>query len=207
MSKPIITEADFDVFQIPGLEARMQALIGQVRPKLEELGGLLAPTLTGLCGHEMIPHVARHARRTVNPPADTWVAWANSKRGYKALPHFQLGLWSTHLFIQFAVIYESPNKEVFADHLLRQLDDVKTSIPSGFFWSVDHTQPEVTPHAELDEQGLSRIAERLKQVKKAEALCGLRLDRQDPLLRDGDALLRTAEETFTRLLSLYRMAF
>ena len=35
------------------------------------------------------PHVAKHARRSVNPPKDTWVAFATSKRGYKMLPHFK----------------------------------------------------------------------------------------------------------------------
>ena len=26
------------------------------------------------------------------------------------MPHFQIGLWETHMFIWFAVIYEAPNK-------------------------------------------------------------------------------------------------
>ncbi|WP_397261357.1 DUF1054 family protein [Peribacillus simplex] len=29
-----------------------------------------------LTGDEMYPHVAKHARRKVNPPNDTWVAFA-----------------------------------------------------------------------------------------------------------------------------------
>ncbi|MDQ0168823.1 uncharacterized protein YktB (UPF0637 family) [Paenibacillus tundrae] len=65
---------DFDVFQVPGLEPRMEMLIERVRPKLEALGAELAPYLTELCGEEMFVHVAKHARRTVNPPIDTWVA-------------------------------------------------------------------------------------------------------------------------------------
>lgn len=206
MSKPIFTPTDFDVFQVPGLEPRMSALIEHVRPKLEELGNLLAPRLTELCGHEMIPHVAKHARRTVHPPNDTWVAWANSKRGYKALPHFQLGMWSTHVFLQFAVIYESPNKAVFGEHLLRDLDDVRQTIPGTFFWSGDHMQPDVTLQQTMSDDDFRAFADRLMHVKKAEALCGLKIDRNDPLLRDGDKLLQTAEETFAQLLPLYRMA-
>ncbi len=31
----------------------------------------------------MFPHVAKHARRSVNPPADSWVAFANSKEAIK----------------------------------------------------------------------------------------------------------------------------
>lgn len=108
---------DFDVFKVPGLEPRMEALIANVRPKLTMLGDEIAPFLSALCGEEMFPHVAKHARRTINPPNDTWVAWAASKRGYKALPHFQVGMFESHLFIIFAVIYESPNKVTFAKHL------------------------------------------------------------------------------------------
>ncbi len=104
------TSEDFDVFLIDGLEARMDALKSTIRPKLEFLGQYFAPLLTTLTSDEMFVHVAKHARRTINPPMDTWVAFANNPRGYKMLPHFQIGLWKTHLFIWFAVIYESPQK-------------------------------------------------------------------------------------------------
>src|SRR5690606_10184335 len=92
------TQEDFDVFAIEGLEARMNGIKQQIRPKLEWLGQYFAPTLTMATGEEMFAHVAKHARRTINPPNDTWVAWANDKRGYKKHPHFQIGLWGTHLF-------------------------------------------------------------------------------------------------------------
>lgn len=104
------THDDFAVFQIEGLEPRMDALIARVRPKLNELGNELAPVLSALCGEEMFPHVAKHARRTVHAPNDTWVAWGPNKRGYKALPHFQVGMFYSHLFVVFAIIYESSNK-------------------------------------------------------------------------------------------------
>jgi hypothetical protein len=31
----------------------------------------------------------------------------------KKLPHFQIGLWDTHMFVWFAIIYESPIKEEY----------------------------------------------------------------------------------------------
>ena len=85
------TNEDFDVFLIDGLEARMDALKTTIRPKLEQLGAYYAPSLSALTGDEMFVHVAKHARRTINPPKDTWVAFANNPRGYKMLPHFQIG--------------------------------------------------------------------------------------------------------------------
>ncbi|ASB89775.1 UPF0637 protein YktB [Bacillus sonorensis] len=105
------TEEDFHTFTIEGLDARMGVLKETVRPKLQGLGEHFAPVLSVLTGDEMFVHVAKHARRSVNPPDDSWVAFANNKRGYKKLPHFQIGLWKTHVFVWFALIYESPSRK------------------------------------------------------------------------------------------------
>lgn len=201
------TSEDFAVFDIPGLEPRMSALIEQVRPKLARIGEEIAPFLSALCGEPMFPHVAKHARRTVHPPDDTWVAWANSKKGYKAHPHFQVGLWSSHLFIQFAIIYESPNKSVFARHLAEKLPEVMAAIPARYYWSVDHTSPTVTPHSEMTEEKLLAAADRLVRVKKAEALCGLALFPGEEAVTDGAKLLQTIQSAFETLLPLYRISF
>ena len=207
MTFPTFESADFDVFHISGLEPRMEALIERVRPKLTLLGEQLAPFLSAHCGEPMFPHVAKHARRTINPPADTWVAWANSKKGYKAHPHFQVGLWSTHLFIQFAVIYESDNKEIFARHLEQRLDDLRRLIPADFRWSTDHMQPESTAHGDMSSDDFVRMIDKLKRVKKTEALCGIRIERNDPLLADADRFADTIRHTFERVMPLYRLAF
>ncbi|MCK8486090.1 DUF1054 domain-containing protein [Paenibacillus sp. MBLB2552] len=207
MSFEGFTTQDFDALTVPGLEPRMEAIISHIRPKLEMLGTELVPFLSALCGEEMFPHVAKHARRTVNPPNDTWVAWAASKRGYKALPHFQVGMFSTHLFMIFAVIYESPNKSVFAKYLDKQAAQIKKTMPDGFYWSLDHMSPGGTPHQEADTKQLKAWAEQLKTVKKSEALCGLRLERNDPIVSDGTKLIQTVQETFQTLLPLYKNAF
>lgn len=204
-------EKDFAVFEIEGLEPRMNALIENVRPKLDELGRTIAPFLSAKCGEEMHPHVAKHARRTVHPPNDTWVAWAASKRGYKALPHFQVGMFADYLFIVMAVIYESPNKTVLAGALKKHERQVLGLVPdelqNAFHWSVDHTKPGGTKHSELGSEGLNQIAERLGTIKKSEVLCGLFLQKDDARLRDGETLVQTIEETFETLLPLYKMAF
>ncbi|MNJ55215.1 DUF1054 domain-containing protein [Paenibacillus bouchesdurhonensis] len=201
------TSPDFDSLNIPGLEPRMKAIIANIRPKLEALGGEIAPYLSALCGEEMFPHVARHARRTINPPNDTWIAWSSSKRGYKALPHFQVGMFSTHLFVIFAVIYESPNKEAIAKYLEKHTAQVQKLIPSDFYWSTDHMKPEGSLHRDMDKNALLQMADKLKTVKKSELLCGLRLDRDHPLLQDGAGLTGTIEQTFETLLPLYKGSF
>ncbi|KHF36666.1 hypothetical protein CM49_00972 [Paenibacillus sp. P1XP2] len=161
---------DFEVFNVLGLEPRMEALIANVRPKLEELGREMAPFLSALCGEEMFPHVAKHARRTINPPNDTWVAWAASKRGYKALPHFQVGMFESHLFIIFAVIYESPNKVTFAKHLEKNRSQVIQSLPAHFYWSMDHMDPGFIPHADMAQGFLGNGGQAGKGEKSRGAL-------------------------------------
>lgn len=201
------TEQDFDSLKVPGLEPRMEAIISRVRPKLEALGGALSPYLSVLCGEDMYPHVAKHARRKVNPPIDTWIAWASSKRGYKALPHFEVGMFSTHLFIIFAVIYESPNKAVFADYVQKHTAKIKKAVPGEFYWSMDHMDPGGKLHTDTSSQTLKDMAEKLKTVKKAEIMCGLRIERDDPILGDGEKLTAKIEETFGSLLPLYQASF
>ncbi|HEY8343050.1 MAG TPA: DUF1054 domain-containing protein [Calditerricola sp.] len=198
--------ADFDVLTVPGLEARMRAIKETVRPKLEALGQRLAPVLSAMSGDAFFAHVAKHARRTVNPPDSTWVAWAANRRGYKKDPHFQVGVWSTHLFVWFALFAESPLKARFAANLEAHLAEIRTALPAHFRWAEDHTVPGSTPHAEMTDDDFATLIRRLKTVKKAEVLCGITLDRTDPLLADGDALVARIEETFERLMPLYRLA-
>jgi len=198
------TSADFTVFSLPGFEERMGALKQIVRPKLEAIGAQLAPALSEAVGMPMYAHVAKHARRTVNPPKDTWVAWSANARGYKAHPHFQVGLWGTHVFALFAMIYEAPQKASFARQLRENLDQLR--MPADFVWSGDHMQPGAVPHGEMDAEAFRVFVDRLEQVKKAEALCGIHLMADDPLLTDGDAFLERVMEVFRTTMPLYRMA-
>src|SRR5690625_163422 len=88
---------DFSVFKIDGLEKRMEAIQKQIQPKFKELGTELVEDLSTYLGNEVFLHIAKHARRTVNPPQDTWLAIADNKRGYKKHPHFQVGLFDDQI--------------------------------------------------------------------------------------------------------------
>jgi uncharacterized protein YktB (UPF0637 family) len=200
------TEADFDVFTIDGLDARMDALKLQIRPKLEELGKHFAPTLSSLAGDEMHYHVAKHARRTINPPKDTWVAFASNPRGYKMLPHFQIGLWETHVFIWFAVIYEAPDKEAFGKKLAENINSIYSQTPQEFYWSGDHMKPDATLHSSMSKDELLSMFTRLQSVKKAEILCGMNIPRDEATKLDGEEMLARIEFVFKEILPLYKLA-
>ncbi|WP_026584271.1 YktB family protein [Bacillus sp. J33] len=206
MSFSGFTNEDFDVFKINGLDDRMEALKSTIRPKLEELGRHFASTLSGLSGDEMFPHVAKHARRTKNPPNDTWVAFASNARGYKMLPHFQIGLWETHVFIWFAVIYEAPNKQEIGKAFEDSLEKLYNEIPKDYVWSGDHTKPSAIPHNLLSKEELKSMFVRLQTVKKAEILCGFHISREEAVSMPADQFIEKADSVFRNLLPLYKMA-
>ena len=200
------TKEDFDVFLIDGLEARMDALKETVRPKLESLGQYFAPTLSTLTGDEMFVHVAKHARRTINPPKDTWVAFANNPRGYKMLPHFQIGLWNTHLFVWFAVIYEAPQKEAIGERFQKKVNKIYKEIPKDFVWSLDHTKPETYKHGQITKDLLHTYFDRLQNVKKAELLSGYVIDKEEVVQLGSDGLLQKINDVFIKVAPLYKIA-
>ncbi|WP_342512735.1 DUF1054 domain-containing protein [Sporosarcina sp. FSL K6-1522] len=193
---------DFAVFSIEGLEKRMEALQSIIQPKFTFLGNHFAAQLSAHGTGEFFPHVARHARRTVNPPRDSWVAFAPAKRGYKALPHFQIGLWGTHLFIILAVIYENPDKKGIAERL-GQHSALFTALPDTYIVSGDHMKPEATAIGEAGEAGLEKLLGRLQTVKKAEFLVGRHLAAQDAIQLSEKEFIAYAEETFDSLLPIY----
>ncbi|ETT85716.1 DUF1054 domain-containing protein [Viridibacillus sp. FSL R5-0477] len=203
MPKTKWTQKDFDVFSIDGLEPRMEALINTVRPKFEELGTAFSTYFSAKTADEFYPHVAKHARRKVNPPKDSWVAFAPYKRGYKSIPHFQLGLFGTHLFIILCVIYEAPSKVEIADRLLKKQNSFK-KLPKNFYVSGDHFSPEgINIKDALNDGQLVGLLERLRDVKKGEFIVGLQIPKEDAVQLTAEEFEKLTEETFDALLPIY----
>ncbi|KAA9026020.1 YktB family protein [Niallia endozanthoxylica] len=199
------SKSDFEVFSIDGLENRMDALITHIRPKLDALGEHFAQTLSVMTGQEIFAHVAKHARRKVNPPNDTWVAFANNSRGYKMLPHFQIGLWGSHVFIWFAMIYEAPRKTEYGKIFQSNVNQIFHDIPKDFVWSIDHMKPDVLKHAELSKEELVDMFVRLQTIKKAEILCGYQISREEAIEMSGQQLIDQIQRVFTQVLPLYKL--
>ncbi|WP_050181568.1 YktB family protein [Domibacillus robiginosus] len=198
------TEEDFHTFQINGLEERMTAIQERIQPKFNELGSTLADDLSILLGQEMFLHIARHVRRKVNPPNDTWLAIANNKRGYKQHPHFQVGLFDDHVFVWLAFIYELPGKKEIAETFLTHQQVLQDHIPAHYVVSLDHLKKDAETWGELNiEQALKRF----RDVKKAELLIGRHIQSDDPVLQDGEALYALIKETFQTLLPIYQLAY
>jgi uncharacterized protein YktB (UPF0637 family) len=205
MTAKTFKEKDFTVFSVDGLEERMSAIKVNIHPKLEALGEQFAHFLTKETGESFFYHVAKHARRKVNPPNDTWVAFSTNKRGYKMLPHFQIGLWGTHAFIYFGLIYECPQKREAAHAFLKHLNDLKENIPNDFVWSIDHTKPDVKSHDTLQLEELQKMIERLSTVKKAELLVGVHMSPEEFTNLTDEQFIKKIEATLHSLLPIYKI--
>jgi uncharacterized protein YktB (UPF0637 family) len=206
MSFTGFTQTDFDTFSIDGLEARMEAIRERIQPKFKSLGDSLSGELSVLSGNEMHLHIAKHARRKVNPPVDTWLAICHNKRGYKQVPHFQIGLFDDRVFIWLALIYELPNKQAIADAYIQNLSAIQKALPDSFLLSYDHMKKDTVPVNKLDKQAWIDSLQKFRNIKKAELLVGLNLRYDDPIVSHGGQFERLAKDTFETLLPLYQMA-
>jgi uncharacterized protein YktB (UPF0637 family) len=201
------SQSDFNTFTIDGLDARMEAIRERIQPKFKAVGGYLTDDLSLLTGNEMYLHIAKHARRKVNPPQDSWLAICHDKRGYKKHPHFQLGLFDDHVFVWLAFIYELPRKKEIAQQFITNIETVKKTIPHDFVISLDHMKKDALPMESISKKELKELLERFRDVGKAEFLVGRHIKSCDPILKDGDEFLRIAKHTMETLLPLYKLSF
>ena len=111
------TRTDFDVFKVEGFNERMQQIYAHVRPKLLRLGDELAPELARKLHMEFFPHVAKHARRTVNPPPETWAAFGPSPKGYKRYGYLALCISGAGLHARAVVKSEADKRPETAQGL------------------------------------------------------------------------------------------
>jgi uncharacterized protein YktB (UPF0637 family) len=121
------TREDFEVFGIPTFPERMQGIKERVRPKLTALGEDLRPALKRLANGDVFPHVAIHARRTVNPPPETWVAFGPSARGYKKYGYFGIVVSRGGIHTRIVVKDEAPDRQQMAK-VLRDRADVLAKV-------------------------------------------------------------------------------
>ncbi|MFC6207448.1 DUF1054 family protein [Levilactobacillus tongjiangensis] len=128
-------DQDFHVFDDPTLPGRLGKIQAQIDPKFLETVADLQETFAQLAV-PIYDHVSQHRRRTKNPPTDTWVAFSTSKRGYKMLPHIEIGFWDDRFFIWLAVLQEAKNRQALLSGLK---EDLVLQLPAGFACGGDHT--------------------------------------------------------------------
>lgn len=189
---------DFDIFKDTTLAGRMTKIRDIIDPKFDTFATKALPVLAQ-DGQVWYAHVAKHLRRVTNAPDNTWVAFAPNKRGYKMMPHFELGLWEDNLYL-FLAVEENMKPKALDDIVpkLRKITDDVLKLPEYFVLSPDHmvsaTQPLTNYNAVVD---------RFANIKHSEVLIGVTISRDDTrfgTLALDDYLLKVLEH----LLPLYQ---
>lgn len=128
-------DQDFHVFDDQTLPGRLGKIQMYIDPKFTATVADLAPVFAKL-SMPIYDHISQHRRRTKNPPTDTWVAFSTSKRGYKMLPHIEIGFWDDRFFIWLAVLQEAKERQTLLSSLKEEL---VLQLPTGFECGGDHT--------------------------------------------------------------------
>ncbi|HEF0706417.1 TPA: YktB family protein [Staphylococcus aureus] len=202
MTKYTFKPKDFKAFNVEGLDARMEALNEYIRPQLHELGEYFSDFFTSQTGETFYPHVAKHARRSVNPPKDTWVAFATNKRGCKMLPHFQIGMFEDQLFVMFGIMHEAKDKATRAKVFERNFKAIQ-QLPDDYRVCLDHMKPDKPFIKDLTDDDLKEAIQRAINVKKGEFFIARAITPQDKRLKSDKAFIAFLEETFDQFLPFY----
>lgn len=196
-------QKDFDTFKIEGLEERMEAIRERIQPKFKAIGNEIVDYLAMKLGNEMFVHIAQHARRTVNPPNDTWMAFSLNNRGYKMLPHFQIGLWDDRLFVWLAYIYELPTKSEIAETFINKRDELEKMVPKDYDISMNHMKKS---NELMEEVNFGEKLERFKKVKSAELLFGKQFAPNNAILKDGESFVNEVKAIYDELIPVYQLS-
>jgi uncharacterized protein YktB (UPF0637 family) len=208
MPSSAFTSADFKVFDIAGFAPRMAEIRARLRPKLDALGHTLAPAIQRTTGEETFAHVARHARRTVNPPDDTWVAFGPDRRGYKKHCHFKVAVSRNCVRFLFEVGPEHADKKRWAAAWRKnapKVGPVLRRVKTLAWFENEHDETPAAALGDLLTEQLAALGDEVTRRRDGQLVFG----RAVPALeasRWTEAQYRAAAlETFRALAPLYRL--
>jgi uncharacterized protein YktB (UPF0637 family) len=199
---------DFQVFAIPDFPGRMAAIRVQIQPKLFALAKEIGPRLRPITGGEVFPHVAKHLRRTVNPPEDTWVAFGPDKRGYKKAQHFKVAISRRCIRFLFEIGPEYAEKATWARAWQQQVSRLAPALKkgSGLGWyKNEHDDEPASLLKSLSSDEIGKLAGELTRRRDGQLVFGRRLGEAEVLRLKPDAFTQAALATFRDLAPLYKL--
>ena len=202
----LFTSKDFKVFDIPGFEDRMQAIKANIRPKLTRIGEALAFGVSALVDQPVYVHVAKHARRTVNPPDDTWAALGADKRGYKKDVHFKVAVSRSCVRLLFEVGPEYYDKSEWVLKWTRDIGHIAETIGSEkkLTWFKDeHDEEPEAALATWSRGELKKLGRELTRRRNGQLVIGRRVDREDIVGMSATGFKRIAMGTFRSVAPLF----
>ena len=208
MASAAFGAGDFKVFDVKGFQPRMGEIRTRIRPKLETLGRSLAPALARSLSGETFAHVAKHARRTVNPPDDTWVAFGPDARGYKKHCHFKVAVSRQCVRFVFEIGPEHAEKKRWAAAWKKnagKLSPVLRRMKDLAWFKNEHDETPAAALGDMTPEELAGLGDELLRTRDGQLVLG-RVVAADAAARWTDAQYRQAAlETFRALVPLYRL--
>ena len=208
MASPAFVAADFRVFDVKGFKSRMTEIRTRVRPKLGAFGESLASSVGRSVGGPVFVHVAQHARRTVNPPNDTWVAFGPDVRGYKKHSHFKVAVSRHCVRFLFEVGPEHADKRRWASTWKKNaptVGSVLRRVKHLAWFKNEHDEEPASPLADFTPEKLGELADELIRTRDGQLVIG-RVVPADEAARWTEAQYRSAAlDTFRTLAPLYRL--
>jgi len=200
--------ADFKVFDVSGFQPRMDLIRTRIRPRLETLGRSLAPAVGRSVGDDTFAHVAKHARRTVNPPDDTWVAFGPDARGYKKHCHFKVAVSRHCVRFLFEVGPEHDDKKRWAAAWRKnagKLAPVLRRMKDLAWFANEHDEIPAEALGDMAPDGLEEMSDALTRRRDGQLVLGRAVVAEEAQ-RWTEAQYRAAAlDTFRALLPLYRL--
>jgi uncharacterized protein YktB (UPF0637 family) len=208
MPSGALSAADFKTFDVNGFQPRMGEIRTRLRPKLEILGHRLAPGIARATAAETFPHVAKHARRTVNPPDDTWVAFGPDARGYKKHPHFKVAVSRNYVRFLFEVGPAHDDKKRWAAAFKRNVTRIGPVLGrvKGLAWfKNEHDEEPAALLADLGPEGLARLGDELLRTREGQLVLGRAVAASEAARWTEPQYRDAALDTFRALAPLYRL--
>ena len=208
MPSPAFSANDFKVFDVRGFQPRMAEVRERIRPKLEAFGHSLTPVLARTSGGDVFPHVAKHARRTVNPPDDTWVAFAGYPRGYKKHCHFKVAVSRNSVRFLFEVGPEHADKKRWVAGWKKnatKLGPVLRRMKGLAWFKNEHDEQPAALLADLTADALAALGDEVTRVRDGQLVLGRQIAATEAA-RWTEAQYRSAAlETFRALAPLFSL--
>jgi uncharacterized protein YktB (UPF0637 family) len=197
---------DFAVFEAPEFRDRMPLLKRRITPKLKQLAAALTERMSETVDEVVYPHVALHLRRSVNPPVETWAAFARNARGYKPYVHLRAGVSVDRLRVSVFVEDYADEKLLFAENLARNAEAIAEMClhnPTIRAYDILDEAGEARSGHTLDAAALREFAQRMQRVKGQHARFGIEFDKSHPVVGNGPECLEAIVEAARRLRPLY----
>jgi uncharacterized protein YktB (UPF0637 family) len=204
----LFTLDDFKIFDIPGFSQRMSAIVTRIRPKLTSIGLELAPTVSTLLDVPLYVHVAKHARRTVNPPNDTWAALGANPRGYKKDVHFKIAVSRNCVRFLFEAGPEYYAKAEWAQGWNREFRQVMSALRARrelAWFKNEHDEEPAALASDIEPANLKKLGDQLTSRKDGQLVLGRRVDAKEFAALKAKQIEKIAVDTFKPLAPLFHI--